>query len=368
MTLDRRELLKASLTGAAGLGAAALAGCPGSRGGPAVHTQPKLRWRLASSFPKSLDTIFGAAEAFAARVEELTGGNFKVRVYAGGEVVPPLKVLDAVQQQSVELGHTASYYYTGKNPALAFDATVPFGLDARQHMAWLHAGGQELLAKQFADFGVVALPGGNTGVQMGGWFREPVRSLQDLAGLKMRIPGLGGKVMDRLGVLVQNIPGGEIYPALERGAIDATEWVGPYDDQKLGFHQVVKHYHYPGWWEPGPALSFYVGAQAWQGLPGSYQAAVRAAAAEAGVKMLNAYDALNPPALQSLLEAGVQLQPFPDDVMRAARDASEALLAEEAAKSADFKAILEHWRAFRKASNAWLATAELAYGRFAYGG
>lgn len=230
----------------------------------------------------------------------------------------------------------------------------------------MEAGGRELLAKQFADFGVIALPGGNTGVQMGGWFRNPVRSLADLKGLKMRIPGLGGKVMDKLGVLVQQIAGGEIYPALERGAIDATEWVGPYDDQKLGFHQVVKNYHYPGWWEPGPALSFYVGAKAWEKLPAGYKAAVKAAAAEAGVGMLNAYDALNPPALQSLLKAGVKLVPFPDDVMRAARDASEELLQEEAAKSTDFKAILDHWQAFRKASNKWLSTAELAYGRFAY--
>ncbi len=369
MSLERREFLKASLTGAAGVaGAGLLAGCPGAGPqAPAAHTQPRLRWRLASSFPKSLDTIFGAAEAMAARVEALTDGRFKIRVYAAGEVVPGLQVLDAVQNAQVEMGHSASYYFIGKSPALAFDACLPFGLDARQHLAWLRAGGLELLRKRFADFNVVNLPGGNTGVQMGGWFREPVRSLEDLKGLKMRIPGMGGKVMSRLGATVQVLAGGDIYPALERGAIDATEWVGPYDDKRLGFHQVVKNYHYPGWWEPGPALSFYVNAAAWEKLPASYKAALEAAAAEAGVGMLNAYDALNPVAFESLRAEGVDVLPFPDDVMKAAAAHSEELIADYCEEDAAFKALFEHWNAFRKASNAWLGTAELSYARFAFG-
>lgn len=366
MDLERRKFLGAAVTGAAG--ASLLAGCPGAGGaaGPAVHAQPTLRWRLASSFPKSLDTIFGAAEAMARRVGELTEGRFQIKVYAAGELVPGFEVLDAVKNERVQLGHTASYYFTGKSKALAFDACLPFGLDARQHMAWLRAGGLELLRAHFNELGVVNLPGGNTGVQMGGWFRNPIGSLADLQGLKMRIPGLGGEVMARLGATVQQLPGGEIYPALEQGVIDATEWVGPYDDQKLGFHQVVKHYHYPGWWEPGPALTFYVAKGAWEKLPSSYKAALEASCAEAGLGMLSAYDALNPPALASLLEAGVQLTPFPEDVMRAAQEKSEELIAEYCAEDATFKQLYDHWAAFRKPSNAWLRTAELAYGEFAF--
>jgi TRAP-type mannitol/chloroaromatic compound transport system substrate-binding protein len=364
---DRRSFLKAGLAGAA---TAALTGCPSGGGnggsGPAVQTQKAVRWRLASSFPKSLDTIYGAADKLAARVKQLTGGKFEIRCYAAGELVPGLQVLDAVQGAQVQIGHSAGYYYKGKNPALSFDTTIPFGLDARQHMAWMASGGMELLRKEYAEFGVINLPGGNTGVQMGGWFREPVETLKDLEGLKMRIPGMGGEVMDKLGATVQVLAGGDIYPALERGAIDATEWVGPYDDQKLGFHQVAKNYYYPGWWEPGPALSFYVNAKEWEKLPDTYRAALEAAAAEAAVGMQIDYDAKNPPALQSLLESGVTLRPFSEEIMVAARDATAQHLSEIAGKEANFKAVYDHWQSFRKASNKWLSTAELTYGKFAY--
>jgi len=368
MTIDRRGFLKTSLGGATGAAAAALTGCPRPRegGGPTVQTGEKVRWQLASDFPSNLDTIYGAAETLSERVADLTGGAFEIKVSEAGELVPALQVLDSVQNGTVQMGHSASYYYIGKNPALAFDTCLPFGLDARQHMAWLEAGGLELLRKEFSAFGIRNLPGGNTGVQMGGWFREQVDTVADLQGITMRIPGMGGEVMNALGVTVQVLAGGEIYPALERGAIDATEWVGPYDDEKLGFHQVAKNYYYPGWWEPGPALSFYVNQGAWDDLPASYQGALEAAAAEASLKMLVAYDAKNPPALKRLLEAGVALRPYSEEIMRAAREATDDHVAGLAAEHANFKAIHEHWTAFRELSSKWLATAELSYGKFAY--
>ncbi|MFT4975996.1 MAG: TRAP-type mannitol/chloroaromatic compound transport system substrate-binding protein [Myxococcota bacterium] len=364
--MDRREFLRSALVGG---GAAALTGCDGgsSGAGPAVHTGQKVQWRLTSSFPRSLDTLFGAAELFAARVEAMTGGNFKIRTYPAGELVPGLGVLDAVQQGTVQVGQTASYYYTGKNPALAFDACVPFGMTARQKSAWLHhGGGLELLRELFSDFNILNFPGGNTGVQMGGWFKKELTSLADMEGLKMRIPGLGGEVMSRLGVSVQVIAGGEIFPALERGAIDATEWVGPYDDEKLGFHKVAKFYHYPGWWEPGPNLSFYVNKDAHEKLSSEYQAIVEAACREAEVWMTARYDALNPPALKRLLATGVQMKAFPAEIMERAYAESAALLTEYAGKDAGYKKIYDAWSSARKEMFRWFGTAELEYANFAF--
>jgi TRAP-type mannitol/chloroaromatic compound transport system substrate-binding protein len=311
--------------------------------------------------------IYGGAETFAARLEELTDGRFVVDVHEGGEIVPPLQVLDAVQSGSVQMGHTAGYYYLGKSPALVFDTTLPFGMNARQHNAWMiEGGGLGLTRRTLADFGVVNFPAGNTGVQMGGWFRSPVRSLSDLRGLRMRIPGLGARVMERLGAIPQTIPGGEIYGALERGAIDATEWVGPYDDSKLGFQEVVKTYHYPGWWEPSATLSLYVNRQAYDALPSDYRAAIAAAAQQADATMLAQYDAKNPPALAGLIASGVRLVPFPDDVLAAADREAQALF-DEAASGADpqYKALLESYRRFKAASDRWLSTAELATARYA---
>lgn len=349
-----------------------LAGCGGGGegaaegGAPAVQTQRTVRWRLVSSFTRSLDTIYGAAQVMADRLEQLTDGRFQIRPYPAGELVPAFGVLEAVQKGTVQMGHSASYYFIGQNPALAFDACVPFGLTARQYNAWIyHGGGLDLMRDLFSDFGVVNFPGGNTGMQMGGWFRQPIGSLQDLRGLRMRIPGLGGRVMDQLGVTVQNIPGGEIYPALERGTIDAAEWVGPYDDQKLGFQEVAKNYYYPGWWEPGPALTFYVGRQAWDELPPFYKQALEVACAEANLQMLARYDAQNPAALDELLEQDVTLQRFPDDVMRAAREATTDILEAEAS-SDQYRTIYEAYRQWRTDAYRWFGTAERAYADFAY--
>jgi TRAP-type mannitol/chloroaromatic compound transport system substrate-binding protein len=331
-----------------------------------VQSRPRVYWRLASSFPRGLDTIFGAAETLSKRVAALTDDMFQIQVYPAGELVPGLQVLDAVQQGTIQAGHSGSYYYTGKHPALAFDTTVPFGLTARGQTAWLlEGGGVERLRGVFADFDIVNFPGGNTGAQMGGWFREPIGSVADLQGLNMRIPGQGGEVMSRLGVSVQVLAGGDIYPALERGAIDATEWVGPYDDEKLGFWEVAKHYYYPGWWEPGPEITFYVHRPEWERLPRSYQEAFEVATREASVGMLAQYDARNPQALSRLLSRGVQLHRFPDDLMEAALRESVALQEEQAAANSDYRRIYEEWKRFRRDSFRWLSTTDHSYASFA---
>jgi TRAP-type mannitol/chloroaromatic compound transport system substrate-binding protein len=364
--LRRRDFLRRATVGAT---ATALAGCAtrDEGSGPAVHTRPRLNWRLASSFPVSLDTIYGAADILAKRVSELTNERFRIRIYPQNELVPALQVLDAVQAGTVQLGHTASYYYRGKRAVLAFDTAVPFGLSARQQSAWLYdGGGSELMREIYADFNILPLPCGNTGVQMGGWFRREIPGLADLRGLKMRIPGLGGEVMSRLGVTVQTLAGGEIYQALERGAIDATEWVGPYDDEKLGFDQVASYYYYPGWWEPGPGLSLLVNLDAWASLPAEYRSILECASREAHLAMQTSYDALNPPALDRLLAKGVKLRRFSDEVMAAARRTAFEVMAEEAAADPGYAELFSQWKAFRAASYRWFDTAELAYGSFAY--
>jgi len=368
MTAMNRRKFFTGLGASAGAGAM-LSSCGGSDGTESASVQPKkkVRWTMASSYPRTLDTIFGFAENMANRVAELTDGQFEIDVYPSGELIPGTGVFDAVQQGSIEIGHTAAYYYVGKNPAFAFETTVPFGLTARQQTAWLtKGGGLELMNELLADFDIMTLPGGNTGGQMGGWFRNPIGSLNDLKGLKMRIPGLGGKIMSRLGVTVQVLTGGEIYPALERGAIDATEWVGPYDDQKLGFWQVAKNYYYPGWWEPGATMSVYVNRPLFEKLPNSFKAALQVACAEASEGMMANYDAKNPMALQELIEKGVTLRPFPDDIMQAAYKESEDLHQELGAENPSYKKIYDEWKKFQVASSKWFATTEQTYANFRF--
>ena len=372
--MKRRDFLRRAVTGTAGVaaGVTGVAACGGgdeahTQGAPAVITNPKVRWTLVSSFPRGLDTIFGASLVLAEKVAAMSGGNFTIEVNAPGELVPGLQVLDAVKAGAAEVGQSASYYYIGKDPALAFDTCVPFGLNARQQAAWLlSGGGLDLLRPVFADFGVRNFPGGNTGVQMGGWFRKEIETVKDLQGLKVRIPGMGGEVMSRLGATVQVLPGGEIYSALERGVIDAAEWVGPYDDEKLGFHKVAKYYYYPGWWEPGPSLSYYVGLKAWESLPASYQAIFEAAAHQSGIQMQVRYDTHNPPALKRLVGQGVELRSFSQGIMEAAQAASTDLLEENAAKDPRYRAIYESWSKAREGSFEWFGKAELAYASFAF--
>ncbi len=370
--MDRRQFLGMAAKGAVGtMAAAGLAACqPGVL--PAAQVQqavaenpslPTIDWQMATSWPPSLDTIFGGAQTVAARVAAMTGGKFNITARAAGELAPGLEVLNVVEQGAVPIGHTASYYYIGKSPATAFGTALPFGFTDRQQNAWLYeAGGLNLMQRFYADkFGVIQFPAGNTGVQMGGWFNKEITSVADLQGLKMRIPGLGGQVMNKLGVNVQVLPGGEIFQALQTGAIDAAEWVGPYDDQKLGFHKVTKFYYYPGWWEPGPSLEIQINIGEFNKLPEEYQEVLKTAAYEANLTMMSRYDAKNPAALQSLMsEADVTLQPFPDDVMEASEAASFELFDGFAAADTDFGSIFKEWKVFRDAIQPWHRIAELA--------
>jgi len=361
--MRRREFITKALPVAAG--GALLAGCGKSNQGPAIMTQPRVSWRMASSFPRSLDILFGAAEYFARRVEELTEGRFTIRVYPAGEIVPANQVMDAVQQGTVQCGQTASYYYTGKHDALAFDTCVPFGLTARQQFAWMyHGGGLELMREILADFNIISFPAGSTGAQMGGWFRREIKSTADLKGLKMRIPGLGGEVMSRMDVTVQLLSGADVYMALERGAIDAVEWVGPYDDEKLGFQKIIKNYYYPGWWEPGAMLSHYMNLPAWSKLPASYQHAVESACADTTLWMTALYDVRNPEALTRLLKEGVQLHRFPNDLMTEAEKISREIMEEKAAANPAYHKVYTQWKTFRDQSHRWFATSELSYQEF----
>src|SRR5438309_6113662 len=326
MSMKRRELLK---VGAAGMAVSALAA-------PAIaQSTPEVRWRLTASWPKSLDTIYGACETFAKHVSEATDHKFQVQSFAAGEIVPGLQVLDAVQNGTVEMGHSAMYYYIGKDPTWALFCAVPFGLNGRQQNAWFYDGDGLKLMNEFAkQSNVYCLVRGNTGAQMGGWFRKEIKTVDDLKGLKFRIGGWAGKTLQKLGVVPQQIAGGDIYPALEKGTIDAAEWVGPYDDEKLGFHKVAQYYYYPGWWEGGPQLDFYINSKAYEGLSAEYKAMVEAAASHAHVDMQAKYDARNPGALRQLIANGVKLLPFSNDIMAACYKASGEVYDEIAAKNA----------------------------------
>lgn len=361
--MKRRKIIN---TAAIATATTALVSCTQAGKSPSVQAGlPNIRWRMTTSWPKSLGTFIGA-ETVAKRVAEMTNGRFQITPFAAGELVPGLQVLDAVQAGTVECGHTSSYYYIGKSPALAFATSVPFGLNAQQQYAWLYqGGGLAAIQKIFSDFNVINFPAGSTGAQMGGWFKREIKSLADLKGLKMRIPGLGGQVMSRLGVNVQVLPGGEIYLALDRGAIDAAEWVGPYDDEKLGLHKAAQFYYYPGWWEPGPTLDILVNLKAWNRLPKEYQEIFKTATVEANLKMLNEYDALNGQALSRLLASGTKLVPYSQDIMQAAEKISFEIFAETASKDTNFKQVYEQWQAFRQQIFAWNRVNELSYANFA---
>ncbi len=354
--MKRRDFVKS-----AGIGLAA-----GAIASPAIaQSAPEVKWRLTSSFPKSLDTIYGAAETFARAVAEATDNKFQVQVFAAGEIVPGLQASDAVTNGTVEACHTASYYYVGKDPTFAFGTAVPFGLNSRQQNAWMyHAGGIDLMNEFYKKHSIYALPGGNTGCQMGGWFRKEIKTVEDLKGLKMRIGGFAGQVLAKLGAVPQQIAGGDIYPALEKGTIDAAEWVGPYDDEKLGFNKVAPVYHYPGWWEGGAMLHFFINDKKFAELPKNYQSIVRTAAALANVDMQAKYDAKNPDALKRLVGGGALLRPFPQDVMEACLKASNELYEETAAKNADFKKIYDAMRPLRNDQYLWFQVAEYTYDNF----
>jgi len=332
----------------------------GAVSAPAIaQTAPAVRWRMATSWPKSLDTIHGSAEAMCQRIAQLTDGKFEIRPFAGGEIVPPGQVLDAVQANTVECGHTLASFYIGKNPTYGIDSGLPFGLNARQHAAWLHyGGGMELLREFYAKNGLVNFLVGNVGVQMGGWFRKEIKSVEDLNGLKFRVGGFGGLVLAKLGAVPQQIAASDIYTSLEKGTIDAAEWIGPYDDEKLGFGKVAKFYYTPGWWEGSAAITGLVNASAWAALPKPYQIAFETASNEQALLMPAKYDAKNPEALRRIIGMGVQLRAFPRPVLDACFKATEEVLKDNAAKNQDFAKIFESWKEFHDQSNSWFSVAE----------
>ena len=364
--MQRRQLIQAAgLAGGAGL----LSACRIRRiDGASSAELPSVRWRMATSWPHALDTLYGGAQTIAQQVGVMSGGRFTIEPYAAGEIVPGLQVLDAVQNGAVECGHTASYYYVGKNPALAFGTAVPFGLTPQQQNTWLYeGGGNEALDRIYSDFGVRSFPAGNTGPQMGGWFKRELDGPASLKGLKMRIPGLGGKVMAAMGVNVQVLPGGEIYLALERGAIDAAEFTGPYDDEKLGLPKAARFYYYPGWWEPGPTLTALVNQQAWAKLPKAYQEMFRSACQSANLLMLSRYDRLNAVALERLRQGNTQVEFYGDAILKEAQSATADLLADSARGDVGFNGLYSAWKDFRQVARGWNQVTELSFSRFSDG-
>lgn len=335
---------------------------------PAIaQSMPEIRWRMPSSFPKSLGTLYGGAEYICNKVAAMTDNKFQIRPFAPGEIVPALQVLDAVQAGTVEVGHTASYYYVGKDPTFGFGSTVPFGFNTRQQQAWmLHGGALDLMNEFLREYNVLSVIAGNTGAQMGGWFRKEMKTVEDYKGLKFRIAGLAGQVIQKLGGVPQQIGGGDIYPALEKGTIDAAEWVGPYDDEKLGFQKVAKFYYYPGWWEGNAMVWTYVNLQKWAELPEAYKAVYLAASAEANTWVQAKYDADNPPALRRLVAEGTQLRPFSREMMQAAYTASFEVYDEIAAKNPKFSKVYESWKAFRESEYLWFRVAENTFENFVY--
>ena len=358
--MERRKFLKSASAGLAA-GAAMMPTLSKAQ----AAALPEIKWRLASSFSKSLDTIYGASENLAKRVAACTGGKFQIQVFAGGEIVPGLQVLDAVQNGTVQCGHTAPYYYWGKDPAFAMDTAIPFGLNARQMNAWqIFGGGLELFREFYKGYNIYNIPAGNTGAQMGGWFRKEIKTVADLKGVKMRIGGFAGKVMEKLGVVPQQLASGDIYPALEKGTVDAAEWVGPYDDEKLGFNKVAKFYYYPGWWEGGPQLDVLVNMAEWNKLPKEYQNILEAACWEANTWMVAKYDAQNPAALKRLIAGGTQLRGFSKEILTASYKASLEVYKEASEKSPAFKKIYESMKKFQEDQLLWFRVAEKGFDDF----
>jgi TRAP-type mannitol/chloroaromatic compound transport system substrate-binding protein len=351
--MQRRSFLKKATAGVAA----------GAVAAPALaQSNPSIQWRMAASWPKSLDTLYGAAEHIAKRVGEITDGKFQIRTFAAGEIVPALQVLDAVQAGTIEMGHTAAYYYYGKDPTFAMGTSIGFGGNTRQNYAWwFNGGGAESMAPLFKEYGCIALAAGSTGCQMGGWFRKEIKTVADLKGLKFRIGGMAGLILAKLGAVPQMIGGPDIYPALEKGTIDGAEWVGPYDDEKLGFNKVAAYYYYPGWWEGGPISTMLVNEKKWNELPKAYQAALQAACNEVCTITTAQYDAVNPPALRRLVASGTKLRPFPKEVMEACEAAAYELYDELMSKSEHWKRVYPAWKKFRDEQFLWFRVAEVTY-------
>lgn len=348
---DKIELGRRAFLTRAGIGGAAAAAGAGLAAPAIAQESPTITWRMASSFPKSLDTIFGSGEEVATRVKEATDGKFTIQVFAAGEIVPGLQAIDAATDGTVECANSVGYYSWGKDPAFACGADLPFTFSARSKAAYnYYGGGIETYNEFLATQNLISFPAGNTGAQMGGWYRKEIKSLEDMKGLKMRISGLAGRVIEKLGVVPQQIAGGDIYPSLEKGTIDAAEWVGPYDDEKLGFQKVAPFYYYPGFWEGGPTVGLFINLEKWNALPDTYKSLLRTACQATDSSTLAEYDFKNPTALKNLVASGAQLRPFPEDVMMAAFDASRQVYAELSAQNPAFK---KQWDAQQQFMNDW---------------
>jgi TRAP-type mannitol/chloroaromatic compound transport system substrate-binding protein len=354
------EMKRRHFLTAAGVAAAAAVGRPAI-----AQSMPQLRWRLTSSFPKSLDILNDAIETMSRLVAEATDNKFQIQTFAAGEIVPALQAVDAVSNSTVEMCYTAPYYFVGKDPTFALICAIPFGLNGRQQNAWFYDGGGLKLANEFlGKFNVLTLPGGNTGTQMGGWFRKEINQPDDIRGLKFRIGGFAGRTIEKLGGVPQQIPAGDTYPALERGTIDAAEWIGPYDDEKLGFAKVARYYYFPGWWEGGAATHFMINLAKWNELPKAYQTIMTAAAGTINADVQAKYDARNPAALKRLIAGGAELRPFSPSIMEASFKAANEVYAETTASNADFKKIYDSIVAFRNEEYLWWQVAEYSYDTF----
>jgi TRAP-type mannitol/chloroaromatic compound transport system substrate-binding protein len=358
--MNRRHFIKQSST--AGIAAAAAA----TLAAPAVaQEQPKINWRMTSSFTKNTDILFAASTEIAESVKEASDGNFTIQTFAAGEIVPGLQAADAVSNGTIEMAHTCAYYYVGKDPTFALGTAIPFGLNARMTNSWFSVGGgNELINEFLAGHNLYALPAGNTGAQMGGWFRKEINTIQDMQGLKMRIAGLAGEVMKKVGVTPQQIAGGDVYAALEKGTIDATEFVGPYDDHKLGFVKVAKYYYYPAWWEGGPTVHAFFNLEKFNSLPANYQRMLKDACARANSNMLARYDAKNALALKQLVAEGAVLKPFSQEILEASYKAALEVYAEICAKNPAFKKIYDAQQVFKKDAYLWAQIAEYSYDTF----
>ncbi len=343
-----------------------LAGCgkPPESAKPAVTMAPEKvhHWKLFTTWPKNYPGLGTAPERLATLVDRMSNGRLKIKVYGAGEVVSAMEVFDTVSRGTAEMGHGSAYYWKGKIPAAVFFTTVPFGLTAQEMNGWLyHGGGLELWREIYAPYHLVPFPAGNTGTQMAGWFNKEIKSLDDLKGLKMRMPGLAGEVLRRAGGTPVTLPGGEIYTSMQTGVIDATEWVGPYNDLSFGLQKVARHYYYPGWHEPGPTLELIVNAEAWASLPPDLQAIVETAAKAVNQDMLDEYTAANHKALQQIKAAGTQIQPLPADVLARFKVLSEQVLQELAAKDPQAKRVYESFNAYRASVVPYYEIAEKAY-------
>jgi TRAP-type mannitol/chloroaromatic compound transport system substrate-binding protein len=358
--MDRRNFIRSAGTVTAATAALAA---------PAIaQSAPEIKWRMTSSFPKALSTIYGAGESLVRFIAEATDNKFQIQLFAAGEIVPGLEAANAVSAGTVEMCHTASYYYWGKDPTFALATAVPFGINSRQQNAWMYyGGGIDLMNEFYAGHDLMAFPCGNTGAQMAGWFRKEIKSVDDLKGLKFRIAGLGGKVISKLGVITQQIAAGEIYQALEKGTIDAAEWVGPYDDEKLGLYKVAPNYYYPGWWEGGAMLHAMINPAKWAELPPAYQSLIKTACQAANLDMQARYDALNPGALKKLASAGAKFFPFPQDVMEASFKAANETYAEIVASNPAFKKIFDSMTAYRADAYLWQQFSEYTFDAFMMG-